>query len=208
MYYGAYKDIRNSAWKCLIDFNIGSLPVDILKITRFAKIRVIRNSSVNELMPGENGKSYFDGSKWIIIYNDENPTSVSRFTIAHELGHIFLGHELKRVKYLNANEFRSKPRAEQEADMFAERLLCPACVLWELNLYSPEDIADICRVPQSVANVRASRMQELYKRNKFLSSPLEKELYINFFEYLSGQKGDGYTNVDNNVSMKGGAAPL
>ena len=46
MYYGLYKGIRNSAWKCLEDFKIDSLPVDVLKITRAAGIRVIKNSAV------------------------------------------------------------------------------------------------------------------------------------------------------------------
>ena len=76
MYYGLYKNIRDSAWKCLLDFEIDSFPVDILKITRTAGIRVIKNSSVGDLMPGEDAKSYFNGHAWIVIYNDKNPVEV------------------------------------------------------------------------------------------------------------------------------------
>ena len=70
MYYGLYKNLRNAAWKCLSDFEIDTLPVDVLKITRAAGIRVIKNSAVNDLLPGERGKAYYNGINWFIIYDD------------------------------------------------------------------------------------------------------------------------------------------
>ena len=184
MYYGLYKNIRNSSWRCLLDFKIDSLPVDVLKIARGAGIRVIRDSDVNDLLPEENGKTYFDGETWTIIYNDKNPTELSRFTIAHELGHIFLGHELKYAKYVGTTEIQCKPKSEQQADLFAQRLLCPACVIWGLNLHSAKDIAVYCKVEIAVAEPRAKRMASLYKRNKFLTNETEKEIYNGFKEYI------------------------
>lgn len=188
MYYGLYKNIRHSAWQCLIDFNIDRLPVDVLKIARAAGIRVIKNSSVNILQPDENGKSFFDGSVWIIIYNDENPTEISRYTVAHELGHIFLGHDLCLGHYPQAKEVSKKSKTEQQADMFAQRLLCPACVIWGLQLHTSEDIARFCRVEKDVADIRAKRMKALYERSKFLTDPSERLLYANFCEYISEER--------------------
>ncbi len=180
MYYGIYRLIRNSAWQCLFDFHVSSLPVDVLQITRTMGIRVIRNTLVDDLLPGENGKAYFDGQEWIIIYNDLNPTNVSRYTIAHELGHILLGHELAHIKYPQAKEFKIRAKSEQQADSFAIRLLCPACVLWGLDLHTSEEISARCRVPEEQASARAKRMKALYGRNKFLSDPLEKKVYEQF----------------------------
>ena len=194
MFYATYKNIRDSAWLCLLDNNIDSLPVDVLKIARAAKIRVIQNSRVNELLPGEDAKTYYDGEQWIIIYNDLNDTVVSRFAIAHELGHILLGHATTHTKFANVREFGKKPKAEQQADMFALRLLCPACVLMRLGLRSAEDISICCRVPLSQAEQRSERMKELYKKNKFLTNNLEIQVYSNFQEYLQNsniQKGAG-----------------
>ena len=188
MYYGSYKSIRNSAWHCLIDFKIDRLPIDVLKIAKTADIKVIRNSLVNDLLPNENGKSYFDGSDWIIIYDDTKPTVVSRFTVAHELGHIFLGHEIKHTKYSEANEFRKKPRSEQEADMFAMRILCPACVIWGLGLTDADEISRHCRVPLELSRLRATRMKELYERNKFLHSKTEQTVYDQFEAYINEMK--------------------
>lgn len=171
-----------------MDFHLDSLPIDVLKITREADIRVIRNSMVNDLLPGERGKAYYDGIKWIIIYDDLQPTVVSRFTVAHELGHIFLGHELQRLKYADVEEFKRKPKSEQQADQFALRLLCPACVLCGLDLHTTDEIADICRVPHDAAKIRAERMELLYQRSKFLTSPLEQEVYENFKDFVENWK--------------------
>ena len=179
--YGIYQNIRNNSWKCLIDYDIDSLPIDVLKIARSAGFRVIKNSSVNILFEGESGRSYYDGNRWYIIYDDRNPTELSRFTIAHELGHIFLGHELKHIKYSHTQQIAATPKSEIQADRFAIKLLCPACVLWKYELYSPEDISRACRVDMDVATKRASRIKTLVKRNCFLKSPLERELYEKFF---------------------------
>lgn len=188
MYYAVYKGVRDSAWRCLLDFHLDTLPIDVLKITRAAGIRVIKNSMVDDLLPGEHGKAYYDGTKWIIIYNDLEPTVVSRFTVAHELGHIFLGHELQHIKYAEASEFRRKPKSEQQADLFAMRLLCPACVLWGLDLHTTDEISEVCRVPHNTAKARAERMQILYERKKFLTNPLEQEVYESFEEFIKANK--------------------
>ena len=184
MRYSIYKRLRDRAWQCLIDNKISSLPVDVLGIARSHGIRIIKNTLVNALTNEENGRSFFDGDEWYIIYNDLNPTEISRYTIAHELGHIFLEHELAHVKYADIKQISSKPKSEQQADMFAVRLLCPACFLWALSLHTAEDIASFCKVPLSIAKKRAKHMNELYKRNKFLSSPLEKEVYNNFIDNI------------------------
>ncbi len=195
MYYAIYKDVRNSAWKCLLDFNASSLPVDVLRIARNAGIRVIRDSYVGDLLPGENGKAYYDGSQWTVIYNDRNPKELSRFTLAHELGHILLGHETKFIKYSNACEFNHRSKSEEQADRFAVRLLCPACVLWGLNISSADEIAAYCMIEPSLAADRAKRMRTLYMRDKFLTDPLEKMLYESFKPYIQTQNNERNSNA-------------
>lgn len=184
MFYAIYKGIRDGAWLCLLDHNIDRLPVDVLKIARASNVRVVKNSVVNDLLPDEEAKTYYDGNKFIIIYNDLNDTVVSRFAIAHELGHIFLGHITTHTKFENVREFGKKPKAEQQADMFALRLLCPACVLMQMGISSADDISSYCRIPHSCAEQRSKRMNELNKRNKFYQSELEKQVYTNFSGYI------------------------
>lgn len=185
MYYKIYSDIRDAAWQCLIDNNIDSLPVDVLKIARQSNIDVKKNSRIKILLPDEYAKAFYNGEKWIIVYNDLNDVVASRFAIAHELGHILLGHVKTYAKYATIEETGIKPKAEKQADMFALRLLCPACVLWGLQISSADDIESTCRVPRKQAQIRSERMKDLSKRNAFLSNPYEKSAYNNFFTYIS-----------------------
>lgn len=187
MIYGVYKNTRDAAWQCLIDYNINCLPIDVLGIARTAGIKVIKNSSVEELLLSESGASVFDAGEWFIIYDDENTPQRCRFTIAHELGHIFLGHELKKGYHARTFDI-DKPQVETEADVFASRLLAPACVLWGLNLHEAEEIAGFCKISLAAARIREKRMNVLYKRQKFLTSPLESKVYKQFEEYIKLNK--------------------
>lgn len=182
--YGKYKTLIDAAWQVLIDHNISELPVSVTSIAASEGISIIKNSQINILEKDESAMSLFDGSNWRIIYNDSEPTARCRFTIAHELGHIFLGHPLKSGIYTRTFE-QNKPLIETEADMFAARLLAPACVLWGLNLHTPEEISAVCSISLAAARIRADRMKILYKRNKFLTSPIEKSVYRNFEKYIS-----------------------
>ena len=184
MFYGLYKYLRDGSWQCLLQNKIDKLPVDVLAIAKRLKIRVVKNSQAAALTPHESGKSFFDGEEWFIIYNDQLDVASARHTIAHELGHILLGHELAHAKYYGAQEFTKKSKSEQQADMFAVRLLCPACILWAVDLHDPEDIAAVCKVPYEIAVQRARRMDELYQRNKFLTSAIERAVYENFKDYI------------------------
>ena len=181
--YGIYKNIRDAAWQCLIDYNIAALPVDLLHIAKTAGIKVVKNSEVLVLSGSESGACIFDGVKWFIIYDDEATVGRRRFTIAHELGHIFLGHELvsgRHGRTINTE----KPQSESEADSFAARLLAPACVLWGLNLQTTEEIAKLCNISMAAAKIRAERMKVLYERQKFLTSPLERRAFEQFRSYI------------------------
>lgn len=186
--YGIYRNIRDGAWQCLIDHGVVSLPVDVLSICRETGIHVIKNSMVDVLFEDEQARSYYDSKTWHIIYNDQASVETSRFMLAHELGHILLNHELKFVKYSHTREIVPKAISEQQADRFAVRLLCPTCVICGLELHTAEEIANICKVDISVAEERARRMKELYRRNKFLTSSLEKEVYENFKPFIDQQK--------------------
>lgn len=181
--YGLYQNVRNASWQCLLDYNIKELPVNLLHITRESGIKTIKNSLVNELAPSESGISVRDGSQWFIIYDDDDAVPRCRFTIAHELGHIFLGHELKKGYYTRTPNLK-KPESEKEADMFAARLLAPACVLWGLDLHTTDEIQHVCGISYTAAQARADRMKILYERNKFLTSKLEQKVFENFREFI------------------------
>lgn len=189
MNYGVYKNVRNNAWQCLLDVGITELPVSVVKIADFFDIKIVKNSKYNWLKPKQIGISRLTSNgRWIICYEDTEPSYRSRFTIAHELGHILLGHQLKDGEDHTRTFDKDRPQIESEADMFAARILAPACVLWGLDLHTPEDIASACNISFSAAQFRAQRMEELYRRQKFLTHPLEKQVYEQFKNFIEEKK--------------------
>ena len=187
LFYGAYANIRNASWQCLIDYGIKSLPIDIIDVAKKSNIKVIKDSDINILKKEERGASILCNGNWYIVYKDSNSYETKRFTIAHELGHIFLGHPIKSG-YFAKTVSKNKDSYEAQADSFATRFLSPACVLWGLGLHTAAEIADYCHIAKPEASVRAARMRELYKRNLFLTHPLEKSVYENFEDYIKNNR--------------------
>ena len=186
MIYAKYKNVRNASWQAFIDFGIDKLPVSVNEIARKLDIKVIKNSEIHELEKGERGVTMEVNGKWYIVFDDSEPVPVCRFTVAHELGHILLGHTMYQKKKYRT--FVIRDEEEQEADMFAVRLLAPACVLHELQVFNADDIAKLCNISITSASFRAERMQELERRNKWYLHPLEREVYKNFENFINNYR--------------------
>ncbi|MBP0983034.1 MAG: ImmA/IrrE family metallo-endopeptidase [Oscillospiraceae bacterium] len=187
--YNYYKQARNASWQCLLDVGITSLPVKTLRITEYFGIDVLRDSEVKMLRPKESGCCFIDKQgKWTIVYDDSESPDRNRFTIAHELGHILLGHEIEAGFGHFRRIVEGKPITETQADEFAARLLAPACVLWALDVSSAGDIAALCGISDTAARIRAKRMAVLKERNMFLTHPLEKKLFAAFEPWIEQQK--------------------
>lgn len=123
--------------------------------------------------------------KYYIFYNDLCNVGRQRFTIAHELGHIVLGH-LQEGQYTMINRepaLRDDPE-ELQANQFAARILAPACVLHALNVRSAEEISRLCGISHQAAEFRLARLRVLNQRDKYRTSPLERQVYEQFKPFL------------------------
>ena len=183
--YGKYRGIRDAAWQCLLDCGVKDLPVQAslvaaqLGVGLFAygpNREILRQSRLEALLEAM-GFAYADPSgRLMVFYNDETSLQQIRFTVAHELGHILLGHvgpSTPRGRLLEP----SVQKLERAADSFAIRLLAPSCALWAKNACTAEEISALCDIPLDAAGKRARRMRELRERNVWLKSDLERELY-------------------------------
>lgn len=179
MNYKDYKNTRNLVWEILIRERINSLPVSVSGLCRNMGIPIY----LDELKDGNSGKSLIINGQPVIIVNKTEPPERQRFTAAHELGHIMLGH-VGKYKLVNREPSASDNPIEQAANVFASRLLAPACVLWGCGIHTAAEIAVNCKISMQAAEYRANRMKILYKRNAFLTSPLEREVYKNFKPYI------------------------
>lgn len=177
MTYDIYKTVRNEAWKFLIDNHVDSLPVKLSAICQQKGILLLYDHNGKYLSRNERGRTFIDiTGKFSIVLNPYDSTAVQRYTIAHELGHIFLGHFTKSAL--------SPSDMEYQAERFAIDILAPACVLWGLNLHTTKDISEVCNISMASAQRRAERMEELYRRNMFLFHPLERQVFQQFRQFI------------------------
>lgn len=184
MDYRAYQQSRNLAWEVLLNEGIAELPVKVGPLCRRLGVRV---KYVTPEPGGSDGFSTLvNGQMWILV-SDRCSVERQRFTCAHELGHILLGH-VGRYELVNREPDPGDDPIEQAANVFASRLLAPACVLWALDARTPEQIAELCQISRRAAEFRAERMEVLYRRNKFLTSPLERLVYEQFRGFIQSRK--------------------
>lgn len=183
MNYNDYQNSRDAAWRLLVDLNVQELPVKPGAMCRALGIKV-RHYTPED---GNDGMSFLNDGVPTILVSSTAPLSRQRFTTAHELGHIVLGH-VGRYALVNREPSSQDNPVEQAANVFASRLLAPACVLWGCNARTPEQIAGLCDISLQAAQFRAERMAILYQRDKFLTSPLEREVYHQFADYIAGHR--------------------
>lgn len=208
MKYIKYQNARDLTLLILREYNISRLPVIVTDICTSENIicysyvdgkSIITALGLIEHSQTNDGFSVIIKKRKYIFYNEACSNARIRFTIAHELGHHCLGHTLAKGNGCKYTVYNREPSSEdneieQQANVFASRLLAPACVLWGLNIHSAEQIAKICNISFTSAKFRLERMNLLYEREKifkrergkscFLLSPLEREVFNQFTAFI------------------------
>lgn len=183
MNYKDYQNSRDLAWEILVRERICELPVSVSSICRNMGIPIKLYNADDD----NSGYSTIIDGKPIIFVKSTELAERQRFTAAHELGHILLGH-VGKYKLVNREPSDNDNPIEQAANVFASRLLAPACVLWGCNICTAEQIAVNCKISVQSAEYRQKRMEILYRRNAFLTSPLERKVYENFSKYIEAHR--------------------
>lgn len=135
--------------------------IDPIKIAKELNIKVVSDYNMIDGI----GRSEFNGSEIIITYKPTNKYR-DKFTVAHELGHIFL-HFKKGIAYCFVDKeveekttqileaarlsFTNNPQLEEEANSFAGELLIPRFILEKL----------IEKVPRGKA-IKASLIKDFF----------------------------------------------
>lgn len=143
MNYQDYKDARDASWRILIDCKVTELPVRISGVCRSLGVSVRRYTPAER--DNNDGMSTVIGGAPTIMVSSLAIPARQRFTCAHELGHIILGH-VGRYDLVCREPDPGDTPIEQAANVFASRLLAPACVLWGCGVQSAGDIE---RLPNS-----------------------------------------------------------
>lgn len=177
MDYRDYQNARDMTWRILLDMNVTRLPVMVGQLCRELGVIVKYEDGDGD------GRSVMVDGKPVIMLSSRCTAERQRFTCAHELGHVLLGH-VGKYRLVNREPSPGDNPIEKAANVFASRLLAPACVLWGCGVRTPEEIAALCRISYQAARFRAERMELLYRRGKFLTSPMERVLYERFLPFI------------------------
>ena len=201
--YRQYQDARDAAWRTLLRFSVRSLPVDVFRIVRELGISVHPYPppgnepalALARRLPGHPVcRALLLGRAWHVYFLSPLDDRRQRFALAHELGHIILGHD-RIILHPGARAFRSgenlgdlieapQDMSDYAADIFAIRLLAPACVLHELRVDQPGAIGSLCGLPPNAAALRGERMELLNARNAFFRHPLEGQVRDLFLPFI------------------------
>lgn len=194
MNYDDYKRARDLSWRVLLNTGTRELPVKVSRICRGYGVTLrsyqvgaplIRELGLEAQCDISDGFTVRSGDRCYVFYNMEQPPGRVRFTIAHELGHVLLGHlgDGEHTVYNRESSSENAPE-EHTANVFASRLLAPACVLHALGAVTPEQIAAVCDISMAAARLRAGRMGVLEHRGKYGASPLERQVLAQFRSYI------------------------
>lgn len=167
--YDNYINARNLAWKILTDFKLYSFPINIKSLCRSLDVSLLK---IDNLENSKFSVSAKIDAKTYIIYVPHSK-EVDRFTVAHELGHILLDHLDN-----NLSDY-----IEEQANIFASRLLCPLCIIKHFEFNKVSQVMNYFGISEEFANIRLNRFNLVADRNKFLSSTLEHNYYYAFCNF-------------------------
>ena len=115
------------------------------RIMSYSDVAKASHGSVQEVISmcnSNTGATHFDAGRrqYLIMYNDAQNLGRIRWTKAHEIGHIILGHfDAMQNQCIAEGETREFARQfEQEADYFAWNLIAPLPIMREMHIDSIE----------------------------------------------------------------------
>lgn len=150
-----YSIATNKAYETLINFKEFSFPIGIYSVLQKMKnVRLYTYSQWAQnfrityddfllIAPSYYGFTIIDSKNhnYFVIYNEKKDYTTIRFTLAHELGHIILGHQ------------KDDNNENKEANCFARNFLCPIPAVTELNLNTVSEYMECFYVSEPMAEV-------------------------------------------------------
>ncbi|NLI93474.1 MAG: ImmA/IrrE family metallo-endopeptidase [Peptococcaceae bacterium] len=179
-----YAFATEAAHEFIKKYGVDWLPVDIFELVdnyaeaNNVEIRIVtieelseetkidRQSLIDDVIYGEDGLAIYDPDtgKYSIVINEQvEPYGRIRWTVAHELGHIVLGHlsssKVSITKWSLSDEEYNK--IEQEAHIFAGELLAPKFIVYRIGCHASAELQDICGLSGKAADSRERAIREL-----------------------------------------------
>lgn len=133
-----------------VENNIEKFPIDLFelikkfkwKLLTYEQMAIKNNCTIEDICEclGKDGYSIYTGGKYSIAYNNTiNNFGRINFTLAHEIGHIVLGHhkDFEVTEILQDNFTKEEYKIlENEANCFARNILAPAPLVNQMKLWN------------------------------------------------------------------------
>ena len=136
---------------------------------------------------------------FVICYNDSAPQNEIRWTVTHEIAHISL-HHVSPVCPVLARHGAGNRLYELEAERFALRVLCPAPVLRECGVDTPEEIANMCGIPGRQSGAALAYVRDFSADSK--TAPLLTGIMRQFSGFIESNKKTACVNRRQNQEME------
>ncbi len=113
------------------------------------------------LCKSNSGATHYDPerNRYLILYNASMNSGRIRWTLGHEIGHIYIGHletiEEAEIAYTEQREFYN--RFESEADYFTWNLLAPLPIMREMGIRSVSEIKTVYGLSAQAAALQYDR---------------------------------------------------
>lgn len=117
-------------------------------------------------MPNPSIEAYCNPSEMSMCFREDVFKSIcsngrrGRFTVAHEIGHLMLGHErtVNKSPRRNGKNLKFVEDSEWQANQFAAEFLMPLATINRKGLWSPNSISEYFIVSKSAAARRYSQL--------------------------------------------------
>lgn len=147
-----YYRATNAAYITLLKYKEFSFPIGIFHI--FKSLNNVKLYTYDQLMTrfGISSENFFPSSdygynicdlatqRYIVAYNSEKAETCIRFTLAHELGHVVLGHT------------KDGDKENKEANCYARNLLCPIPAIDGFKLVTSNEYQELFYVSEPMAD--------------------------------------------------------
>jgi Zn-dependent peptidase ImmA (M78 family) len=132
----------------------------------------------------EDGYTMYDGVNYTIAYNDTKNKARIRFTLMHEIGHIFLRHlvDFEETILTRSTLTEKKYRVlENEANSFARNTLAPVMVVRNLSIKTVQNLIESFGLSKAAAE---TRLNSLIMDYQWLGSPFIRFQRLHFNQYI------------------------
>lgn len=167
--YARYDYCNKKACEFLEEYNINTFPVNVIDIikkncwglTKYSEIMKelhCDRETVIRCLQSKDGFTLLDNDNYSIAYNDDEVLGNRiRFTLMHEIGHIYLNHlkDFEATKLLRNSLTNAENRIlENEANSFARNVLAPTFMIQQLKDKSLQNISITFGISIAAAKTR------------------------------------------------------